>query len=83
MKIKTIRSSPTAGDITIFSQEPETSEGEGPLVITISGTPHPHQPEPKAHPKARVRPHPQPWCSRLGHQSVIAAARSRDRDPLT
>jgi hypothetical protein len=54
-----------------------------PLVITSSGTPHPHQPEPKAHPKARVRPHRRPHASRLDYQSVIAAARSRDCDPLT
>jgi hypothetical protein len=52
-------------------------------MITSSGTPHPHQPEPEAHPKARVRPHRRPHASRLRYQSVIAAARSRDRDPLT
>jgi hypothetical protein len=66
MKIKTTHSSPTASNVTVFS----------------SGIPHPHQPEPETHPQARVRPHHHPRASRLGYQSVIAAARSRDRDPL-
>ncbi len=52
-------------------------------MITSSGTPHPRQPEPKAHPKARVRPRRRPRASRLSYQSMIAAARSRDCDPLT
>jgi hypothetical protein len=30
MKIKTAYSSPTAGDVTVFSKESEASEGEGP-----------------------------------------------------
>jgi hypothetical protein len=51
-------------------------------VIISSDTPHPHQPEPEAHPKARVRPHHHPRATRLGYQSVIAAARSRDCNPF-
>jgi hypothetical protein len=53
-----------------------------PLVITSSGIPHPHQPEPEAR-KPQERPHRRPGASRLGYQSVIAAARGRDGDPLT
>ena len=52
-------------------------------MITRSETPPPHQPEPKAHPKTRAKTHRSPDASRLAYQSVIAAARSRDGDPLT
>jgi hypothetical protein len=63
---------------------PRRVQGElVPLVITSSDTPHPHQPEPEAHPESPGETTRRPHASRLGHQSVIAAARSRDRDPLT
>jgi hypothetical protein len=67
----------------VFSQRAQGQRSEIPLVITSSDTPHPHQPEPKVHPRTRARPHRRLMPVDWGYQSVIAAARSRDRDPLT
>jgi hypothetical protein len=83
MNIKTTHSNPTTSNVTVLSQRARGQEARVPLVITSNSTPHPHQPEPKAHPKTRVKPHYRPFASRLGCQSLIAAARSRDGDPLT
>jgi hypothetical protein len=54
-----------------------------PLVITRSGTRIPTSRNRKPTRKPRERPHRHPRASRLGYQSLIAAARSRDCDPLT
>jgi hypothetical protein len=51
-------------------------------VITSNDTPHPHQLDRKLTQSPGEAP-PPPSCSRLSYQSLIAAARSRDRDPLT
>jgi hypothetical protein len=67
----------------VQQESPRPVKARFPLVIISSGTPHPHQPERKLTRKpgrgiitALV---PVGW----GYQSVTAAARSRDGDPLT
>jgi hypothetical protein len=52
-----------------------------PLVIPAA-TPHIPQPESET-PESPREPTRRPGASRLGYQSVIAAARNRDGDPLT